>query len=99
MVGFAGEAFGDVDEYLRHLAAHLPEAYRASRDMKDYADTLRDVAAGKLTAEEAGKKSPQLKRSEAVCPCSNSVRWVPESAALISSAAEPAGSGGGAGPA
>ena len=46
MVGVDGETFTDVDEYLRYLSRHLPEAYMASRDLKMYAETLRKVAPG-----------------------------------------------------
>jgi len=76
MVGFAGEAFEDAESYLRHLIAHLPEAYRSQRDFKFYADTLREVGEGKLTAEDAASKMPVLSRVGGVCPCSRSVRWV-----------------------
>jgi len=78
MVGTRGEAFSSVDEYVRHLKAHLPEPYLHSRDMKGYIETLRDVVAGRVTVDQAMKKMPQLKRVGGVCPCSNSVRWVVE---------------------
>ncbi len=76
MVGVAGEKFADARTYLDHLARHLPEPYLASADMKKYAALLQQVAAGELTAEEAGKRSPMLKRAAEACPCSKSVRWV-----------------------
>jgi 1,2-phenylacetyl-CoA epoxidase catalytic subunit len=85
MVGVNGQNFTDVDEYLRHLARHLPEPYMASRDLKAYAETLRKVVAGELTVPEAIKKMPRLKRVGGTCPCSRSVRWVVE---------EPAGANG-----
>ncbi|MBI2984118.1 MAG: phenylacetate-CoA oxygenase subunit PaaI [Candidatus Kerfeldbacteria bacterium] len=78
MVGFDGEAFDDVEAYLPHLARHLPEAYLASRDMRLYANTLRKVVSGQLTAAEATKAMPKLKRVGGVCPCSRAVRWVVE---------------------
>jgi hypothetical protein len=46
--------------------------------MRQYVETLRDVAAGTITAEQAMKKMPNLKRVGGVCPCSKSVRWVVE---------------------
>ena len=80
MIGFAGESFTDVEEYVRHLAAHLPEPYLASRDMKHYVETLRQVHAGTITLEQAIRKVPSLKRVGGACPCSKSVRWVVEDA-------------------
>jgi len=76
MVGFDGREFADVEPYLRHLAESLSEAYMASRDMRVYAETLAEVAAGTLTREDAAKKAPKLERTSSVCPCSKSVRWV-----------------------
>src|SRR5262249_21300315 len=78
MVGVDGEAFTDVEEYLRHLARHLNDGYVASRDMRLYAEALRQVAAGTLTVEQAVKSMPKLKRLGGSCPCSKSVRWVME---------------------
>ena len=78
MVGAEGETFEDVDAYLGHLARHLPEAYLASRDLRLYSETLREVAAGKLAVQDAVKKMPRLRRVGGVCPCSKSVRWVVE---------------------
>jgi hypothetical protein len=49
--------------------------------MRDYIEILREVAGGELTAQEAAKKTPVLKRATEVCPCSKSVRWVEEAAA------------------
>jgi 1,2-phenylacetyl-CoA epoxidase catalytic subunit len=85
MFGVNGESFTDADEYLRYLAAHLPEPYMASRDMKVYAEVLREVAAGTLSVKDAIHKVPKLKRVGGTCPCSKSVRWVME---------EPAGANG-----
>jgi len=81
MVGSRGEGFADADEFLRHLKANLPDPYLHSRDMKLYLETLRGVAAGTITVDQAIKKMPKLKRVGGVCPCSNSVRWVVEDAA------------------
>lgn len=78
MVGFSGETFTGVEEYVRHLAGHLPEPYLHSRDMKQYVESLRQVAAGTLTRDQAIKKTPTLKRVGGMCPCSKSVRWVME---------------------
>ena len=76
MIGVSGERFDDVDTYLRYLGTQLADGYMASRDLKLYADTLRKVAAGELTPDEASKKMPRLKRVGGNCPCSKSVRWV-----------------------
>ena len=78
LIGTRGEQFTDVDEYVRHLKANLPEPYLHSRDMKQYVETLRDVHAGRITAEEAIRRMPKLKRVGGVCPCSKSVRWIVE---------------------
>jgi 1,2-phenylacetyl-CoA epoxidase catalytic subunit len=84
LVGVGGEPFTDADEYLRYLSTQLPEPYMASRDMKVYGDSLRQVAAGTLSVQDAIKKMPKLKRVGGMCPCSRAVRWVME---------EPAGNG------
>jgi hypothetical protein len=81
MVGFHGERFTDVEEYVRHLAAHLPEPYLASRDMKQYVEALRQVTSGAITLEQAMRKMPILKRVGGMCPCSKAVRWVMEEGA------------------
>ena len=78
LVGARGETFADVEEYVRHLALHLPDAYLHSRDMRQYTETLRQVASGALTPEQAMKRMPTLKRVGGVCPCSKAVRWVVE---------------------
>jgi 1,2-phenylacetyl-CoA epoxidase catalytic subunit len=78
MVGTRGEPFDDVDAYVRHLAAHLPEPYLHSRDVKQYVEALRQVRAGQLTVEQAMKRMPALRRVGGVCPCSKAVRWVVE---------------------
>ena len=77
MVSVEGDIFTDVEEYVRHLAAVLPQAYLASRDMMQYRELIRRVAAGVVTKEDAAMKSPVMKRrAESVCPCSKGVRWV-----------------------
>jgi 1,2-phenylacetyl-CoA epoxidase catalytic subunit len=83
MVGLDGETFETVEEYLAHLAKALPESYLASRDFKDFAEAMRKVAAGELTAEDAGKQMPALRRVAGSCPCSKSVRWVVEDPAGV----------------
>jgi hypothetical protein len=80
MIGVRGETFTDVEEYLRDLAKHLNEGYLASRDLRNYADCLRAVAAGTMTVSDAVKKMPKLKRVGGTCPCSKGVRWVLEEA-------------------
>src|SRR5437870_4656662 len=76
-----GAPFADVDAYVRHLGAVLPEAYLASRDIKRYVETLRKLVAGQITIKDAIKSTPHLARVGGACPCSNSVRWVVEDAA------------------
>ncbi|HYO14439.1 MAG TPA: Phenylacetic acid catabolic protein [Thermoanaerobaculia bacterium] len=76
MTGFAGEAFDQPQDYLRHLTANLPESYRASRDFRDYVEALTQVAGGTLKPEEAAGRMPSLRRVGGACPCSKSVRWV-----------------------
>jgi len=78
LVGTQGEAFAGADDYLRHLAQHLPEAYLTTRDMRAYAETLRKVHSGEMSVADAIKKMPKLKRVGGTCPCSRSVRWVME---------------------
>jgi len=78
MVGIDGEAFTDVEEYLRYLAKNLNEGYVASRDMRNYADALRQVAAGTMSVTDAIMAMPKLKRVGGTCPCSKGVRWVME---------------------
>jgi hypothetical protein len=78
MIGLDGEAFTDADAYLRYLSRHLNDGYVASRDMRLYSETLRQVVAGTLTPEQGVKAMPKLKRLGGSCPCSRSVRWVME---------------------
>jgi hypothetical protein len=75
-VGVDGRSFEDAGSYLRHLAEELPESYLAGRDFGDYAALLQKVAAGEMTAEQAGKQVPTLRRVGGSCPCSRAVRWV-----------------------
>ena len=74
--GAEGETFATVPEYLQHLIRILPEAYRASRDYKDYVEALTQVADGTMTAEQAAGRMPALRRVAGACPCSKSVRWM-----------------------
>jgi 1,2-phenylacetyl-CoA epoxidase catalytic subunit len=90
MVGVRGESFEDADAYVKYLAAHLPEAYMASRDMREYHDRLQKLAKGEMTLQEAMKRTPVLKRVGGACPCSKSVRWVVEEPAVGESSASPA---------
>jgi hypothetical protein len=76
MVGHGGERFATVDDYLAHLEATLPDAYRASRDYADYVEALRQVESGAVTLEQAAGRMPALRRVGGSCPCSKSVRWV-----------------------
>lgn len=78
MVGIDGETFDDVETYVRYLAKNLNDGYVASRDMKDYVDALRKVAAGEMSVGDAVKAMPKLKRVGGSCPCSKGVRWVME---------------------
>ncbi len=75
-VGVDGESFTDADEYLRHLTEHLPAAYLASRDFRDYAEALRQIGRGELTIKDATGRMPTLRRVGGACPCSKSVRWM-----------------------
>ena len=85
MVGIDGEAFTEVEEYLRYLTKNLNEGYVASRDLRNYADVLRKVVAGTLSVKDGIMAMPKLKRVGGTCPCSKGVRWVME---------EPAGTNG-----
>ena len=81
MVGAHGEAFTDVEKYIAHVLANLPEAYRASIDVKHWADLQRKVTRGEMPLKEAINSMPRLARMGGGCPCAKSVRWVQESAA------------------
>lgn len=76
MVGVDGATFPDVRSYLQHLVRTLPEAYRASRDFKDYVELLTQVHDGTLKVEEAAGRMPSLRRVGGACTCSKAVRWV-----------------------
>ena len=76
LTGFDGEAYERADDYLAHLRTQLPESYLAGRDFRDYAETLKQVAAGEVTAEGASRRMPDLRRVGGSCPCSRAVRWV-----------------------
>jgi 1,2-phenylacetyl-CoA epoxidase catalytic subunit len=78
MIGVDGEVFTDADNYLRYLGTQLNAGYIASRDLRLYAEALRQVVAGTLTVEQGVKAMPKLKRVGGTCPCSRSVRWVME---------------------
>jgi 1,2-phenylacetyl-CoA epoxidase catalytic subunit len=90
MVGTGGEVYGDFHDYLHHLAAVLPEAYRAGRDFKDYVDAMARVQRGELTLEAAASQLPALRRVGGACPCSKSVRWVIDEPAAAAEAPPPA---------
>jgi 1,2-phenylacetyl-CoA epoxidase catalytic subunit len=76
LVGHGGERFANVTDYLAHLEATLPGAYRASRDYSDYVEGLREVESGAATPEKVAARMPALRRVGGSCPCSKSVRWV-----------------------
>ena len=76
MVGTHGESFDDVEKYVAHVLANLPEAYRASIDVKHWADTQRKVVRGEMPLKEAINSMPRLARVGGGCPCAKSVRWV-----------------------
>jgi 1,2-phenylacetyl-CoA epoxidase catalytic subunit len=75
-VGVDGETIADLPGYTRHLVQHLPEAYLAGRDFKDYLDLLQRIERGEMTVAEAAGRMPTLRRVGGACPCSKSVRWV-----------------------
>ena len=81
MVGVDGEAFTEAEDYLRYVARHVNEGYCASRDLMNYADVLRKISAGRMTAADGVKAMPRLKRVGGTCPCSKGVRWVMEGSA------------------
>jgi 1,2-phenylacetyl-CoA epoxidase catalytic subunit len=78
MVGAHGETFSEVEKYIAHVLANLPEAYRASIDVKHWADLQRKVARGEVPLKEAINSMPRLARVGGGCPCAKSVRWVME---------------------
>ncbi len=76
MVGVDGEQFTDVEEYIAHCLAHLPEAYHASIDVKHWIEMQRKVANGQIELKAAINSMPRLARVGGACPCAKSVRWV-----------------------
>ena len=78
MIGFGGQRFGEMEQYIEHVLARLPAAYRASVDVKHWADLQRKVARGELALKDAIRSMPRLARVGGACPCANSVRWVME---------------------
>lgn len=76
MVGVNGEQFTDVEEYIAHCLAHLPEAYHASIDVKHWIEMQRKVAKREIELKAAINSMPRLARVGGACPCSKSVRWV-----------------------
>lgn len=80
-IGFDGARFEDVETYIAHVLVRLPEAYRASQDVKHWADTQRKVSRGEMTLKDAVRSMPRLAHVGGACPCANSVRWVVEEAA------------------
>jgi hypothetical protein len=76
MAGVDGEVFTDLRAYQQHLVRTLPDAYRASRDFREYIEGLTQVAEGTMKPEEAAGKMPSLRRVGGACPCSKAVRWV-----------------------
>lgn len=82
MVGVEGETYELYEDYAQHLRKQLPESYLAGRDFRDYAETLKKVAAGELTAADGARTMPELRRVGGSCPCSKSVRWVRDEPAV-----------------
>ena len=76
MVGVNGEQFTDVEAYIAHALTSLPEAYRASIDVKHWIEMQRGVSAGTIDLKKAVASMPRLARAGGACPCSRSVRWV-----------------------
>ena len=76
MVGTTGESFSAVEQYVAHVLVNLPEAYRASIDVKHWADLQRKVSRGEMPLKEAISSMPRLARMSGGCPCAKSVRWV-----------------------
>ena len=76
MVGHDGETFAEVEDYIAHVLAHLPEAYRASVDVKHWIEMQRLVTSGGIELKKAMSAMPRLARVGGACPCSKSVRWV-----------------------
>src|SRR5437870_9167288 len=68
MVGVRGESFADVEQYVAHVLANLPDAYRASTDAKHSADVQRKVSRGEVPLKEAIASLHRLVRICRVCP-------------------------------
>lgn len=77
-IGVDGATFEDVETYIAHVLANLPEAYRASVDVSHWAEVQRGVAGGTIALKDALRSMPRLARVGGACPCANSVRWVVE---------------------
>jgi 1,2-phenylacetyl-CoA epoxidase catalytic subunit len=88
MVGHDGETFTEVEDYIAHVLAHLPEAYRASVDVKHWIEMQRLVSRGEIELKKAMNAMPRLARVGGACPCSKSVRWVMDVAEGLSGAEE-----------
>jgi hypothetical protein len=86
MAGVEGEKFASIGEFGAHLVKHLPDAYRAGEDFRDYMDALEKVVGGSLTLKEAVSRMPTLRRVGGACPCSKAVRWVTDSPAASNGA-------------
>jgi hypothetical protein len=78
LIGTHGETFADVERYVAYVLAKLPEAYRASIDVKHWAELQRKVSRGEMPLKEAINSMPRLARVGGTCPCAKSVRWVME---------------------
>ena len=78
LIGVDGSTFTDVEQYIGHVLANLPEAYRASVDVSHWAELQRGVATGTVTLKDAMRSMPRLARVGGACPCANSVRWIVE---------------------
>lgn len=88
MIGVNGEQFADVEEYIAHALAHLPEAYHASIDTRHWIEMQRKVASGETTLKAAINSMPRLARVGGACPCSKSVRWVLDAPAAATGTGE-----------
>lgn len=75
-IGVDGSTFEDVESYVGHVLANLPEAYRSSVDVSHWAALQRAVSTGTTTLKDAMRSMPRLARVGGACPCANSVRWV-----------------------
>src|SRR5437867_5029865 len=69
MVGTKGESFADVEPYVAHVLANLPEAYRASIDTKHWADLQRKVSRGEMLLKAAIRSMASLARVGGGCSC------------------------------